>query len=517
MTLLSYQMSGLNDPAVAIYKTPAAQYNETLPFDPDTNYPEYPFAGSGRTGSENPAYRGVRESLRLLGLDNARFGISAWNPLGELIRPGETVLIKPNAVMHKNFKPGETVFAAITHGSVLRAVTDFVFKALDGQGKIIIADAPLAQSDFTAWRRVTGVDAIADLYKSAFGFEIEIADLRTLIAPWDPQYDFAPSDLRLPDKRDPAGYIEVDLGRLSAFADLADRELRQLYGADFNRAATVTHHTNGHHQYHVAKSVLLADTIISVPKLKVHSKVGVTLNLKGLVGTQGNKNYIPHFRVGRGGQGGDESPDQGVVQNSLNSYRLWLHTQILARENRAADRLYKILSRIHSTTQRAKWKLELSRSGNGYSGPIQSGGWYGNDTAWRMAIDLTQIVIYADAAGIIHDQPQRKFFSIIDGIIGGEDEGPLSPTAKESGVILSGHNPLAVDLIATRLMGFNFRKIPMLRNAVNRPWLKLWGGDVTAIPIYSNKPEYESIMANHADSFLTFRPPRGWRDHIASF
>jgi len=38
--------------------------------------------------------------------------------------------------------------------------------------------------------------------------------------------------------------------------------------------------------------------LYSIPKMKVHGKVGVTLNLKGLVGVNTDKNYLIHYRVG---------------------------------------------------------------------------------------------------------------------------------------------------------------------------------------------------------------------------
>src|SRR5436853_340924 len=48
----------------------------------------------------------VRESLHLLRLDEANYGTAAWNPLGELISPGNRVLIKPNFVLHFNAGAG---------------------------------------------------------------------------------------------------------------------------------------------------------------------------------------------------------------------------------------------------------------------------------------------------------------------------------------------------------------------------------------------------------------------------
>lgn len=53
---------------------------------------------------------------------------------------------------------------------------------------------------------------------------------------------------------------------------------------------------------------------------------------------------------------------------------------------------------------------------------------------------------------------QRKIFSIIDGIIGGEKEGPLIPTSKKSGVVIAGFNPIAINIATIRLMGYKLEK-----------------------------------------------------------
>ena len=61
-----------------------------------------------------------------MGLDAANFGTRSWNPLGELIRPGETVLLKPNLV-RQSHQFNDDWEHIITHGSVIRAVADYVF------------------------------------------------------------------------------------------------------------------------------------------------------------------------------------------------------------------------------------------------------------------------------------------------------------------------------------------------------------------------------------------------------
>jgi uncharacterized protein (DUF362 family) len=503
----------LSDAKVSIYQSADPYYPQVPPYHPPEDYPEHPFHGFAAVDSTNTAYAAVRESLILLGLDIQRSGKSGWNPLSEVIIPGNTVVIKPNAVWDINLNRDETVFASITHGAVLRAVIDYAYKALDGKGRLIIADAPIAHSDFDNWKRVTGIDGIVSFYREVANFTIEVYDLRQLYAPWDQQNNFAPSHLRQHASRDPAGYLQVDLGAASEFSDLGGVACRLLYGSDYNRSHTVQHHINGHHRYCVAKTFLEADVVISVPKLKVHAKVGVTVNIKGMVGTQGDKNYIPHHRVGIPARGGDEHPDLGVVQNLVNRYRMWLMTGVLAYENKWVDLIYKLLYPFQRGGQCIADILGYIKVGKNYKGNIIGGSWYGNDTAWRMALDLIHIILYVDQGGRLCDSPQRQFFCVVDGIVGGEGEGPLSPVAKPCRVILAGFNPLAVDMVAARLMGFDPLKIRMLQEALLRPWIKLWSGMQEGVQVVSNRSLFSALMTSN-ESFFNFVPPKGWYGRI---
>src|SRR6185436_17237787 len=67
-------------------------------------------------------------------------------------------------------------------------------------------------------------------------------------------------------------------------------------------------HGKGRHRYLVAKDVLDADVVINLPKLKTHKKAGVTCALKNLIGINGNKEYLPHHRLGGSDLGGDCYP-----------------------------------------------------------------------------------------------------------------------------------------------------------------------------------------------------------------
>src|ERR687892_1965531 len=100
---------------VAVVRSPEPSYPSDPPFHPDQGYPEYPF-GDHLSSNSNHVYAAVRDSLRLLGLDSAHYGTPGWNPLGELIRPGNRVIIKPNFVLHTHFS-NLRFDSVVTHAS----------------------------------------------------------------------------------------------------------------------------------------------------------------------------------------------------------------------------------------------------------------------------------------------------------------------------------------------------------------------------------------------------------------
>ena len=52
----------------------------------------------------------------------------------------------------------------VTHGSVIRAVVDYVLIAMKGKGTLTIADAPLIDNDFDRIVKRTGLDEMARFF-----------------------------------------------------------------------------------------------------------------------------------------------------------------------------------------------------------------------------------------------------------------------------------------------------------------------------------------------------------------
>ncbi len=110
---------------VAIFNNDSLDYCYTPPFHPSKKYPEYTY---GEYNENNVVYDAVRNIFFMLGLDKNNFNTKDWNPLGDIIQPGNNVLIKPNFVKHTG-NPND-IRQMVTHGSIIRAVIDYVGIAL---------------------------------------------------------------------------------------------------------------------------------------------------------------------------------------------------------------------------------------------------------------------------------------------------------------------------------------------------------------------------------------------------
>jgi uncharacterized protein (DUF362 family) len=477
-------------------------YPKVPPYHPSIWYPEYPFPDC--TGSEpNLVYDGVRRLLRILGLDAGAFGTRKWNPLGQLIRPGMNVVIKPNWVLSRH-KEHKSVYAIITHPAVLRAIADYCWIALEGAGSITIADAPQYDCDFSELLEVTQLDKVQRFYADFGRPSFDVRDLRRY---WSAGKHF-PSMLQ-PLPGDPKGSLRVNLGPASAFYN--KRNLESVYGAVYNRAETRAHHTHGDHIYELSKTIFDADVVISVPKLKVHKKVGVTLNAKGLVGTATNKNLIIHYTLGSPDRGGDQYPEGALspMEERLIRTERWMYDHLLAPRIKPLEYLHRSIYWLHNRTSR-RLGIKVAEEKRG----LDAGNWYGNDSAWRMTLDLLRMFYFADREGTLRNTPQRRIFSVIDGVIGGENCGPLTPDPRPAGLLLGGKNALAVDLVATRMMGFDPLKLKMYSHALAHDECDFGLRALDDIRICSDDPAMQACLVEDCSGQSRFAPHPGWIGHI---
>lgn len=146
---------------------------------------------------------------------------------------------------------------------------------------------------------------------------------------------------------------------------------------------------------------------------------------------------------------------------------------------------------------------------------IRSGNWYGNDTTWRMVIDLNRIFMHFDGEGKLVPGPGRRTLSLVDAIVAGEGNGPMDPTPRAMGVVVGGMNPVAVDLTCARLMGFDYVRMPLLRRALVEDGLPaLVTFDYPDIRCRSNASEFNRRLFEFDQALGVSRPSFGWQGHI---
>lgn len=477
---------------VAIYKG-NAWYSPGAPFHPAEKYPELPFEDLS-SGAPNPAYEAVRNTLQLLGLDQGNFGKATWNPLGELIIPGDHVVLKPNWIRESHSSRHDEWEQVITHPSLIRAVLDYVLIALKGEGKVTIADGPQTDSDFDEIVRRTGLDSIVEYFLDK-GLDVSLLDLRR--ERWLQREGVTQKREALPG--DPAGYTTIDLGYSSEFADhsLGGR----FYGADYDMADTAKYHSHGRHAYVLCRTVMDADVIINLPKMKTHKKTGVTLSLKNMVGVNGYRNCLPHHTLGTPVEGGDEFPESSVKN------------RIQSRVVRGFKRQLTAMGGCGGLLSRSILKAGQAAFGK-TSQVVRSGNWHGNDTAWRMVLDLNKCLFHFAGDGGKRGRPLR-YMTIVDGIVAGEGDGPAAPDAKACGVVVAGCNPVAVDMVCAALMGFDYRKLPVLREAWGIEAYPLMDFDISHMVCRSNVANWDGSFAKlEKAEHLGFRPHFGWLGHV---
>lgn len=486
----------LKGSGVVVSKIASCEYPHAPPFHPHSGYAEYSFGETGR--EPNWVYDGVRAAFRLAGLDASRYGTRLWNPLGGLIRPGETILLKPNLIKECHPRDPAGWRYVLTHGSVVRAVADYVFKALDGRGKVIIADAPQTDSSFDAIVRLLGLDALRDFYR-AYGLEVELLDLRR--EEWRTRHGVVVGRQRL--RGDPRGAVVVDLGPYSAFD--SHPGAGRYYGADYDEGEVNAHHVSGRHEYLLAGSAIEADVVFNLPKLKTHKKAGITVALKNLVGITADKNWLPHHTEGSREDGGDEHPAPSLGHRTERFFARCLR-RLITRFPAAGSHLYAVARR-------------LGRSVYGDTEDVvRSGNWWGNDTVWRMCLDLNTALLYANPDGALRDprpESRKRHYVLVDGILAGEGRGPMNPDPVEAGVIVFGVNAPSVDAVCAYLMGFDPDKIPIVREAFRRAPYALADWDWRDVEVISDVPAWNGRLPQIPDeSTFRFEPHFGWKGKI---
>ena len=410
-------------------------------------------------------------------------------PFGRMIPRGARVLIKPNLVLHENEGPWGTD-PLVTHQSLIRAVVEGALRAAPSE--VLIGDAPLQGCDFQRLLSATGLDAWSDsLMKLEPAFK-GVRDFRRTTCVFVNGVRIAAESLQ-PEE----GFILFDLGRNSLLEPVADGR-NSFRVTCYDPRLLARTHSPGRHQYLVAKEVIEADVIINLPKLKTHKKAGITCALKNLIGINGNKEYLPHHRLGGSKTGGDCYPNYNLIKRALEftaDQENMTKSFVMAKVWHAVGRQFIRASRLTGDRVGA------------------DGSWSGNDTIWRTCLDLNKILLYGRPDGTMAGQPQRQVLHVADAVVAGQGDGPLCPQPLPLGLILAGRNAAAVDRVGAHLLGYDPERLSIVREAF---------GDVRW-PIASFKPRDVSILGDwksgsadqafrELENLMPVIHPIGWRD-----
>jgi len=316
--------------------------------------------------------------------------LESMGGIQKVIHRGDMVLIKPNMVHPQTGESGH-----VTHWSLVKKLIEMCHAA--GASKIIVGDGS-ADGDTHEAFETSGVKKVVDDYNSS-GVSAKLVDLN---------YDKNP---------------ETD---------------------DFDAVNIGEDGLNSNHVYRVAHSVLAADAIVSIPKIKSHNGTGITISLKNMIGTAPGGYY--GFPKKKG------------------------HVEALP----------------HSSSNYDYGNINLEKVLSKY------------DIVWRTIIDLNMI-----AKGEYLGSPKRRnIVNVVDGVVAGSYNYRSTEIAiwdpVKIGVVVAGFDSVAVDTVCSRIMCYRPEKIPLLVNAAKNGL-----GNMDAIEIIGEKIENVQNFVPPADVWLS--------------
>lgn len=413
------------------------------------------------------------------------------------VKTAKKIVIKPNWVRDAHLeRPGHWDYV-ITHPAVITAVLQKVIELMPHGGRVSIIDGPEFSASFET---ILSHYPVARWKEKALSkkIEIEIIDLRDEI--WEDDGNVVTK--RSKNQGDFRGSTQTDLiGELSEFCGHV-KSRKGYYGADSNIAETNKAHNGINNLYRVSRTVIECDVFINLPKLKTHKKAGITCCLKNLVGINTYRNYLPHCSLGIKEDGGDQFYLSGAKQKIEGNIMPVIHQYI---------RTSPILSKGFSPIMRlGKMIFGTNKE------TIRGGGWYGNDTIWRMILDINKVLLYSNPDGTIredHLENRKVYIGIVDAVLCGEGNGPKIPDPKKLNYIIQGSNPATIDAVCSSLIGFDYNKMPSVKNSFF----------ISKLKITEVKPE--EICVNFDDCSLKlkdippekkvkFIPSNGWKNYV---
>lgn len=400
------------------------------------------------------------------------------------------VFLLCNFVYHRRTTESqEDYLAKVTHPSVIRLVLSSIAEACGSKPiDVTIGNSPLQSA---SWLHIVEGSQLLNLVDEFNdhrpGFSVRLRDLRMNVQPRSLR------ELRqqsyVSDETDDVLSIDLKKDSMLEFLE-GEQDNYRVLDYPVNRIRRM--HGKDRHIYLIHREILDSDLIVSIPKLKTHEKVGLTAAIKGCVGTVAHKDSLAHHRFGAPENGGDEYPRVNFLRALQMTFHHWIYSLPLTRRTwmlREFDRALRKLFFFHSG--------------------IANGSWRGNDTAWRMSIDLARITLFGCSDGTMATKPVRHHFSVTDGIIAGEGQGPLNPTPVSFGWLAFAQNIAYADIANALVMGFAGDELPIVHQALKSHKWPLVESGSTCRFIGPDARRYDA--AGLADLFARkFVLPGGW-------
>lgn len=351
---------------------------------------------------------------------------------------GKTILLKPNLVKQCNPRKPYDPICLFTHPNFILATLRVLLEC--SPKAITVGDAPIQNCHWESMLHPDFYDKINRLQKE-FDVPIRVVDFRKVIFYPDKNV-FGRSNRKDED------YLVFDVANRS-YLEPITKDKNVFRVTNYNPDRMAKSHAKGMHKFCVAKEVFDADIVITMPKTKTHRMACITNSLKVLVGINGDKDYLPHHRIGSERHGGDCYKDHSLCRS--------LSERLLDFSNRHQGKCYfGFVRKVASLL----WKLSFPTPETS-----SNAGWYGNDTVWRMVLDLNTIALYGKADGTLSDTPQRTLYTLTDAIIGGQGSGPLEPDPLALGFISFSNDPYLNDEVFGRLFNLDVERVPLLYQA----------------------------------------------------
>lgn len=388
----------------------------------------------------------------------------------------KNILIKPNWVRHP-MKPSDYI-CLTTHPNIIFATLELLLEYMPK--KITIGDAPIQGCQWDKMIPKNFFEKVNE-YSKAYSVPIYVKDFRRTTL--DKGRNIVTKDRAPIDN-----YIIFNLG-FNSFLEPISSDKPIFRVTDYDPQRLARSHKTGVHKYCITKELFNADVVISLPKVKTHQKTGITCALKNIVGFNGDKDFLPHHRVGGTDFGGDCYPGKNYLR------RFSEYLKDVANKNIGESKYL-----FWNAASKIFWRLNKQTKMHS-----QAAAWYGNDTTWRMVADLNNIVRYGNGDGSISNTPQREIYSLSDGIIAGQGDGPLNPVPLPLGVVAFTNDSALNDAAMVYMMGFDINKIPLVRECLKST------DSARSILKLNNEPLDLKKLLNYS---LKTTPPPGWMGFI---